>query len=42
MNVDLHQSEQGGIDEKGSSRSQSVGRKCIKKWRVLSLVLAVN
>ena len=37
-NVDLHEREQGDMDEKGSSRPQSVGRKCIEK---VSLIIAV-
>lgn len=42
MNVDLHQRKQGDIDDQGSSRPLSVGQKCIEKWRVLSLILAVK
>ena len=41
MNVDLHKHKQGIMGDKGSSRPQSDGQKCIEKWRVLSLILPV-
>lgn len=31
MNLGLHEHEQGGIDWKVLSRSQSVGQKCVKE-----------
>ena len=38
-NVDLHEREQGDKDEKGSSRPQSVGRKCIESFKFNSCCL---